>query len=215
MLSRQFDSRRLIKIDNRWVANSSRKLFQWIPNLSTHPFSPTQSRALDEASGYFLPKIKELGGETRAYKAGFVDKGKTKILHKADMDTLANPSCVALNTDAHKAVKNDNYGSKPVIFEYAGESKPTRTLETNINSLRQVSDERLELTINQAVGAAFNGCNPDLMSKKSRDQVDEVSRLVRDFDARYGEIISPEEKKKIFTSWACESHQEWWDDQTK
>ena len=195
------DHRKLIKINNKWVANnpksSLKKLLNdlfYCTNSNKNYFESYKNDTVSLSS-----KIKKLDAETKIYQAPFTDKMSSKKTHKIFLEATNN-NLLALETDYTKSVNNNNYNKNPIIVQYDGDKKKSTLLEQNPYEISQTTKEHKVKFLSQLFGAHKYGYDINIISNKYNKSIIGVAEIDKDMDIylnKYGIQISKEDLFKI------------------
>lgn len=195
------DHRKLIKINNKWVANnpksSLKKLLNDLFDCTNSNKNYFESYKNDTVS--LSSKIKKLDAETKMYQAPFTDKMSSKKTHKIFLEATNN-NLLALETDYTKSVNNNNYNKNPIIVQYDGDKKKSTLLEQNPDEISQTTKEHKVKFLSQLFGAHKYGYDINIISNKYNKSIIGVAEIDKDMDIylnKYGIQISKEDLFKI------------------
>lgn len=190
------DSRILLSIDNRWVANGPHEFLKRMLNSATNingdkiKFSNNCLIELQE----IFNKIKQIDN-TKMYMAKFTEVGGSKTPHEIYPE-ISTRGKLALQTDLIRSIENHNYNKPVLVNNYQGWKKPSRMLEHNYDDLEQKTKEVMVSVKGIARGALCNGYNNDLVSVQ-------FSKVVSDLDGVYKMIDTVIERN----SWNVDKNQ--------
>jgi hypothetical protein len=198
------DSRKIIKIDNEWVANGGvDDMFLLIKRIAT-----TQQKIITTGQEMLIKqKLSKLLGEakgtiepTLAYNATFKDKN-IRIPHQVYPDYSKGEESVGIigyRTNLEKAKGAGNYGNQIIINQFEGdrESYDSTLLAYKESNLLQVSQEKLIMPTKLALGAFTYGHKADLLSRKAISDIEvirEVNNSLGDISLEIGIDINNQE----------------------
>lgn len=170
LFSHPVDNRKIIRINNKWVANG---VFKFFKNVKSVYDGKNQHKIIDvENSNKILKEVSERirHVENTIYKTAYsIDKNHPQIKHKIYIEASTGNS-VGMETDYYKAIKNKNYNQQPIITKYYA-VKDSVLLHKDISSFKNLSAENKNTIIHQAWGAALNGYDQNLISDKYKESI--------------------------------------------
>lgn len=173
LFSHPIDNRKIIRINNKWVANG---IFKFLKNVKHIHDGKNQHKIIDvETSNKILKEVSErikCVGNT-VYKTAYsIDKNHPQIKHKIYIEA-SNGNNVGMETDYYKAIKNNNYNQQVMIAKYYTE-KDSVLLYKDLSSFKNLSTEKKNTILYQAWGAAQNGYNQKLISDKYKESINHM-----------------------------------------
>jgi hypothetical protein len=182
------DNRKLIKINNKWVANGKH---DGIPNI--FKMMNTRLRGIggvDSTSAKIAWEIHDRVGvitSTKYKLAIFINKNEKQIPHKAYPEAATGDN-VGLETDFHKSTHNTDYNREVIIRKYIDKKESTLLL-VKATDLKQISKEKEVSVLKQILGAHKYGYNEKIISEKFKEeieQINEIESLIRSLAIKTG-----------------------------
>ena len=169
------DDRKLIKINNIWVANGNKntlfKLMNTAKDYKDNKIHFTNNDMQNIINSYNILK----SFDVEYYKiAQFTNKNETQIPHKAVFNITKNKEMVALETSLYKSIAMKHYGKEPIIYKYQGGIKQSTLLQQNVEDIKQISEPKYIPIKKIITGAYTNGYNKDIISNKYKDHINKM-----------------------------------------
>lgn len=184
LFSHPYDTRKLIKINNKWVANGPKKAIGELMNLnkdkinSTFILTHNNKLALIEIS----ERISVIRNTKFAY-AIFKNNNNPQTAHKLFLE-IANGDSVGIETDFKKSITFNDYNRGYIIRKYTIQNytniKESTILEQKITNFKQIKEEQEMSMFNQVLGAVVDGYNDELISTKYKHTIEDMKDIFMD-----------------------------------
>ena len=181
------DNRKLVRIDNIWVANNDGVLLKIISNIANKRGEKIKLTLYQKKFLLQLNERLRVLTKQKQFQGVFIKPGLSQIKHIHYSEICKDSSAVGYRTDFKTAEIKNNYGNRVIINRFS-DTKLSKVLQIKLSEIKQIGITFTKPIIYELQGASRFGYSEDLLSDKYRYVLEEYNSIQNDFVAFSNEV---------------------------